>query len=81
MPADNSIGASRSETRKNRGRRSFLWIFSWALSFIFLGVSLVALTNHAVNWSSSDKYCGTACHSMVWVTAAYRKRSLWTVLT
>jgi hypothetical protein len=56
MPRDNSVGASRSETRRNRSRRSILWIFSWALGLVFLGVVLVALTNHAVNWSSSDKY-------------------------
>jgi len=73
MPRDNSVGASRSETRRNRSRRSTLWIFSWVLGLVFLGVVLVALTNHAVNWSSSDKYCGTACHSMMWVTAAYHQ--------
>lgn len=71
MPADNSAEAIRSTKGKNRGRPSTLWIFSWASGFAFLGVVLVALTNHAVNWSSSDSYCGTACHSMTWVTAAY----------
>ncbi|HEY6388292.1 MAG TPA: NapC/NirT family cytochrome c [Candidatus Acidoferrum sp.] len=73
MSTDNSVGASRSETRKNSGRGRIFRIFSWALGFVFLGVTLVALTNHAVNWSSSDKYCGTACHSMMWVTAAYHQ--------
>jgi nitrate/TMAO reductase-like tetraheme cytochrome c subunit len=71
MPTDSSVGASRSETPRNTHRRSILWILSWALGFVIVGVGLVALTNHAVNWSSSDKYCGTACHSMTWVTAAY----------
>ena len=71
MPTDNS--ASRSEARKNSGRGRILWIFSWALGFVVLGVALVALTNHAVNWSSSDRYCGTACHSITWVTAAYHQ--------
>jgi nitrate/TMAO reductase-like tetraheme cytochrome c subunit len=71
MPTDNSVAAS--EPGKNGGRRRFLSIFSWALAFVFLGVMLVALTNHAVNWSSSDKYCGTACHSMTWVAAAYHR--------
>jgi hypothetical protein len=65
MPTDNSVGASRSETPRNNGRRSILWILSWALGFVLLGVLLVALTNHTVNWSSSDKYCGTACHSPI----------------
>jgi nitrate/TMAO reductase-like tetraheme cytochrome c subunit len=73
MPTDNSVGAGRSETPRNNGRRSILGILSWALGFVLLGVVLVALTNHAVNWSSSDEYCGTACHSMIWVTAAYHQ--------
>ncbi len=73
MPTDNSVDASRSETPRKSARRSFLWIFSWAFGFVFLGVVLVALTNEAVNWSSSDMYCGTACHSMTWVTAAYHR--------
>jgi hypothetical protein len=48
MPTDNSVGASRSDTPRNSARRSFLWIFSWACGFVFLGVVLVALTNEAV---------------------------------
>jgi hypothetical protein len=52
---------------------AFLWIPSQALGFVFLGVVLVALTNHVVNWSSSDEFCGTACYSMTWVTAAYQQ--------
>ena len=34
---------------------------------------LLALTNQAVIWSSSDKFCGTTCHSMTWATAAYHQ--------
>jgi cytochrome c-type protein NapC len=75
MSEDNSPGASGSETRGSGVRRRSLWIFSWAMCSVFLGVVLVALTNHAVNWSSSDKYCGTTCHSMTWVAAAYHQRT------
>jgi nitrate/TMAO reductase-like tetraheme cytochrome c subunit len=73
MPKDDSLGVSRYETPRNIGRRRFLWISLWALGFAFLGVVFVALTNHLVNWSSSDKFCGGACHSMSWVNAAYQQ--------
>jgi cytochrome c-type protein NapC len=72
MPTDNSLGASRAETRGNTHHR-FFWISSWALGFAFLGIALVALTNRVVNWSSSDAYCGTTCHSMTWANAAYQQ--------
>jgi nitrate/TMAO reductase-like tetraheme cytochrome c subunit len=61
--------------RRNVGLRRFLWISSGALSSAFLGVLLVALTNHVVNWSSSAKFCGGACHSMTWANAAYHQSS------
>jgi nitrate/TMAO reductase-like tetraheme cytochrome c subunit len=73
MPSDNSIQACPSETPRSRGRRRVLWIFSSALVFVIVGIVLVALTNHVVNWSSSDRYCGTTCHSMTWVNAAYQR--------
>jgi cytochrome c-type protein NapC len=73
MSTDDPLGASRSKTPRNIGGRRFLWISSWALGFVFLGVVLVALTNHLVNWSSSDKFCGATCHSMTWVNAAYQR--------
>jgi nitrate/TMAO reductase-like tetraheme cytochrome c subunit len=73
MSTDDPLGASRSKTPRNIGGRHFLWISSWALGFVFLGVVLVALTTHVVNWSSSDKFCGAACHSMTWVNAAYQR--------
>jgi len=34
---------------------------------------LVAGTNAAVNWSSSDRFCGQLCHSMTWANAAYKR--------
>jgi cytochrome c-type protein NapC len=73
MPTDDSFGTGQSETRRNSIRHRFLRISSWALVFAFLGVLLVALTNHVVVWSSSGKFCGTTCHSMTWVTAAYHQ--------
>lgn len=45
----------------------------WALAFVLFGVALVSITNHAVNWSSSDSFCGQMCHSMTWASAAYKK--------
>ncbi len=75
---DNAPRASRSEKRKNPVRRSFLWISSVALGCCFLGVAFVALTNQAVNWSSSDNFCGTACHTMTWPAAAYHQSSHYT---
>jgi len=72
MPTDNSPGASRFAKRRNSGRRVF-WLFLWALGLVLLGVVFVALTNHAVIWSSSNNYCGAACHSMTWAAAAYRQ--------
>ena len=73
MSIDDSAEPSGSETRRNTGRRRILWISSWALVFAFFGVALAALTNHAVRWSSSDKFCGTTCHSMTWAAAAYHQ--------
>ena len=73
MPSNTSLGASGIETPKNAGRYRFLWISSWGLGFVSLGVLFVALTNHAVIWSSSDNFCGTMCHSMNWVAAAYHR--------
>ena len=73
MPSDNSVQASASDTQRNGGRRRILWIFSSALALVIAGVVLVAFTNRAVNWSSSDKFCGTTCHSMTWVNAAYQR--------
>jgi len=73
MPLENSSAPSRSESRKATGRHSWLRISSWVLGSAFLGILLVALTNHAVIWSSSNNYCGTACHSMTWAAAAYQQ--------
>src|SRR5208282_4763983 len=78
MSSDDSIGPGASETRRNTDRRGILWIFSWALVFVFFGVALAALTNHAVMWSSSDRFCGTTCHSMTWACAGYHQSTHYT---
>jgi nitrate/TMAO reductase-like tetraheme cytochrome c subunit len=72
MSTDDPLEARRSEKSGKTSHR-FLWISSWALGFVLLGVVFVALTNHVVNWSSSDKFCGATCHSMSWVNAAYQQ--------
>ena len=51
----------------------FLRICLACLLLVFVGVTLVALTNHLVVWSSSDAYCGDVCHSMSWAKAAYQR--------
>jgi cytochrome c-type protein NapC len=55
------------------GGRRFLWVCLAGLAFAVFGVALVALMNRLVIWSSSDAYCGGACHSMTWANAAYQK--------
>jgi nitrate/TMAO reductase-like tetraheme cytochrome c subunit len=49
------------------------WIFLWGTIFGISGVMLVAVTNKAVIWSSSDAFCGQFCHSMTWASASYRQ--------
>jgi cytochrome c-type protein NapC len=73
MSTGDSRGAHASETRRITGWRRVLWVSSWALVFVFVGVVLAALTNHAVMWSSSDRFCGTTCHSMTWASAGYHQ--------
>lgn len=68
-----SDDSSTPETPGNTGRHHILWIFSWALVFVFFGVALAALMNQAVMWSSSDRFCGTTCHSMTWAAATYHQ--------
>jgi len=61
----------------NRRKRGFWgviqWIFLWGTIFGLTGVALVAGTNKAVIWSSSDAFCGTLCHTMTWSSAAYHR--------
>ncbi len=62
---------------QDRPKRGFggviLWILLWGTIFGLSGVVLVALTNQAVIWSSSDAFCGTFCHSMTRAAAGYHQ--------
>ena len=66
-----------SKAPKDRPKRGFWgvvqWIFLWGTMFGLSGVALVAVTNKAVIWSSSDAFCGTFCHTMTWSSAAYHQ--------
>jgi cytochrome c-type protein NapC len=54
-------------------RNRFLRISVACLVLVSIGIAIVALTNRMVIWTSSDAYCGSACHSMTWANAAYQK--------
>lgn len=58
-----------------RGRvgRGVFWILVLGTIFTLGGVALVAVTNKAVMWSSSNAFCGTVCHSMNWAAASYQQ--------
>ncbi len=47
------------------------WILLWGTIFGLSGVALVAMTNQAVIWSSSNAFCGKFCHSMTWASEGY----------
>jgi cytochrome c-type protein NapC len=64
---------SSSSNSKNWCGRGLLSFLVWAFGFILLGILLVSLTNAAVLWSSSDRFCGQFCHSMTWANGAYQK--------
>ena len=49
------------------------WILLWGTPFGLSGVALVAMTNKAVIWSSSDAFCGAFCHSMTWASDGYHQ--------
>ena len=65
------------KTPQDRSTRGFWgvirWILLWSTIFGLSGVALVALTNKAVIWSSSNALCGTFCHSMTWASAGYHQ--------
>lgn len=65
------------EAPQYRPKRGFWgaiwWVLLWGTIFGLSGVALVAVTNQAVIWSSSNAFCGTFCHSMTWASAGYRQ--------
>ncbi len=66
-----------SEAPRNRPKRGYWgviqWILLWGTIFGLSGVALVAVTNKAVIWSSSNAFCGKFCHSMTWASAEYQQ--------
>ena len=58
---------------KEARRRRWVSLGLPGLALIGFGVLLVAVTDSAVVWSSSNQFCGTFCHSMTWASAAYKR--------
>jgi cytochrome c-type protein NapC len=67
------MSSEMSGDARHRRARRFRRIAFLGLGFGLLGIALLALTNQAVMWSSSDRFCGTACHSMTWANQAYHQ--------
>jgi len=61
-----------NKLKDTRGKR---WVFLglWGLAFVVAGILVVAVTDTAVVWSSSNRFCGTACHWMTWASEAYKR--------
>jgi nitrate/TMAO reductase-like tetraheme cytochrome c subunit len=68
QPAENY-----SDKPKTRTRWRWVFLGLLGLAFIVLGVLLVAVTDTTVVWSSSNQFCGAACHSMTWASEAYQR--------
>jgi hypothetical protein len=73
MQGSTDLIPSHWRNSKNCLGSGLLSFFVRAFGFILLGILLVSLTNEAVVWSSSDKFCGQFCHSMIWANTAYQK--------
>ena len=71
------MGLQTGKSSKERPKRGFWsviqWILLWGTIFGLSGVALVAMTNKAVIWSSSDAFCGTFCHSMTRAATGYHQ--------
>jgi nitrate/TMAO reductase-like tetraheme cytochrome c subunit len=71
---NNSHAAQGRPDEPKRARLHRLISFGLSgLAFLLLGVLLVATTDSAVVWSSSNQFCGTFCHSMTWASVAYKR--------
>ena len=65
--------APQLDRAKHRGGRRGILLAAAAAAFMFLGVVAVALTNAFVNYTSTDSFCGTTCHSMTWAAETYKR--------
>jgi cytochrome c-type protein NapC len=65
--------AKDAAPRASQNTNRWLTYFLWSGACVCFGILLVALTNSAVIWSSSDRFCGQFCHSMTWASAAYKR--------
>jgi cytochrome c-type protein NapC len=68
----NAAATDRDRARNRGGGRGLLLAVA-AAAFVCLGVVAVALTNAFVNYTSTDSFCGTTCHSMTWAAKTYRR--------
>jgi nitrate/TMAO reductase-like tetraheme cytochrome c subunit len=73
MQVSTDLIPSHSHNSKDCLGSGLLSFFVWASGFILLEILLVCLTNAAVVWSNSDKFCGQFCRSMIWANIAYQK--------
>jgi nitrate/TMAO reductase-like tetraheme cytochrome c subunit len=58
---------------KNARLHRWISVCLLGLAFIVVRILLVALADMTVVWSSSNQFCGTACHSMIWASEAYKR--------
>jgi nitrate/TMAO reductase-like tetraheme cytochrome c subunit len=73
MQVSTDLIPSHSRNSKGCLGSGLLSFFVWASGFILFGILLVSLTNTAVVWTSSDKFCGQFCHPVIWANTAYQK--------
>lgn len=64
--------------RVGAGPGAFRGGFSWYVTLLLalgiaLGIAIAGATTWMVNATSTENFCATACHSMQWVAAAYRR--------
>jgi nitrate/TMAO reductase-like tetraheme cytochrome c subunit len=57
---------SRPDDVKNARRHRWVLLGLSGLVFVVFGIVLVAITDTALVRSSSNPFCGTFCHSMIW---------------
>jgi nitrate/TMAO reductase-like tetraheme cytochrome c subunit len=67
------LESNSNDVPKSAARRRLVSLGLSGLAFMLLGVFLVAFTDSAVVWSSSNQFCGTFCHSMTWASDAYKR--------